>query len=66
MLLNTYVGIPYKIYFRTFNTRKECQINFIILLTFAPTLQLPVLPVLPLATPVNLASNNSCLRGSRL
>lgn len=35
-------------------------------LTLAPTLQLPVLPVLPLTTPVNLASNNSCLLGSRL
>lgn len=35
--------------------------------TLAPPLVLPVLPpVLPLTAPVNLASNSSCLLGSRL
>lgn len=55
---------------------RQCEINsyvkdgrfgrLLLELTLAPTLQLPVLPVLPLTTPVNLASNNSCLLGSRL
>lgn len=62
LLLTMYV---YKIHFGLFETRKECQTKIVILLTLAPTL-LPVLPVLPLATPVNLASSNSCLLGSRL
>ena len=50
----------------TLKQKKKCQIQITTLLTLAPTLQLPVLPVLPLATPVNRASSNSCLLGSRL